>query len=90
MKVKHESIIHGKCPINGRWDYYEVLIETDDFLEISEMEEILDFARGCNKTQEVIAKEIALSLPYHCTITLTGRHSQNTKTTTTASGTLDK
>ena len=86
MKVKHKSIVHGKCPINGRWDYYEVNVETEEFLEISELEELLDFVRGGNKTQEQMASDIALSLPYSCTVTLTGRHSQNTETVVTASG----
>lgn len=80
MKAVHEAIIHGTCPINGRWDYYEVKVETTDFLEISELEELLDFYRGTNKTQEELAKEISLALPYNCKITLSGRHSQNTKT----------
>lgn len=80
MKIEHSSIVHGKCPVNGRWDYYEVSIQTNEFLEVSEMEETLDFVRGSKKTQEDIAKEISLSLPYHCKVTLAGRHSQNTRT----------
>lgn len=86
MKVKHESIIHGKCPINGRWDYYEVIVETEEFVEISELEELLDFHRGTNRTQEDLAKNIALQLPYSCNVKLSGRHSQNTKTVVTACG----
>ena len=86
MKINHESMIHGKCPINGKWDYYKVVVKTEEFLEISELEELLDFHRGTNKTQEDLAKSIALQLPYSCVVELSGRHSQNTNTVVTASG----
>jgi hypothetical protein len=83
MQATHKSFVHGKCPINGRWDYYEVVVCTDDFVEVSELEDVLDSIRGTNKTQEELAKYISLSLPYSCVITLHGRHSQNTKTSIT-------
>lgn len=86
MKIKHSSTIHGKCPINGKWDYYEVVVETEEFMEISELEELLDSYRGTNKTQEDLAKNIALQLPYSCNVKLSGRHSQNTNTVVTTSG----
>ena len=86
MKITHESMIHGKCPINGRWDYYKVVVETEEFVEISELEELLDFYRGTNKTQEDLAKNIALQLPHGCSVKLSGRHSQNTNTIVTTSG----
>ena len=80
VMIRHSSMVHGKCPVNGRWDYYQVDVETKEFLEVSELEEVLDFVRGTSKTQEEIAKNISMTLPYKCKITVVGRHSQNTET----------
>lgn len=78
--IVHESIIHGRCPLNGNWDYYEVEIRTDDFVDIAELEAAFDKVRGSEKTQEDIANELRELIPGSCSLVIRGRHSQNTKT----------
>ena len=82
---KHTTTIHGKCPLNGRWDYYTLTVTTDDFLRVEELEEICDFVRGKAMSQEEIADELSRTLPPHCTIEMTGRHCQNCQTVTARS-----
>lgn len=81
--ITHRSIIHATCPLDGAWDYYSVHIQTSEFVDVAEIEKILDRARGCQATQETIARTIKRLLGSRATVTLTGRHSQNTKTTVT-------
>jgi NADPH-dependent 7-cyano-7-deazaguanine reductase QueF len=78
--IIHTSMIHGRCPINGNWDYYTVEIRTDDFVDVADLECVLNDVRGSKKTQEDIAFEIREKVPAHCIVVLRGRHSQNTET----------
>lgn len=76
--IVHTSTIHGKCPLNGMWDYYSVEVRTDEFLDVSELEASLNSVRGSCATQEDIAYQLREIIPSHCVLILRGRHSQNT------------
>lgn len=82
MNVTHRTTVHGKCHINGSWDYYDVEITTDQFIKVEDIESRLDLeVRGKMEPQETLAERIAKAFPSHCKITVVGRHSQNTLTT---------
>ena len=85
--ILHETIVHGRCPLNDQWDYYDVDIETDEFIDVHKLEEILNDVRGLREVQEDIARRIAGMLRSKgfqtCHVTVTGRHSQNMQTTVT-------
>ena len=78
--IVHKTLAHGKCPINGFWDYYEVEVRTDDFIKCEEIEAACDAVRGLELTQEEIANNIRERLPGHCVLVVRGRHGQNTET----------
>ena len=80
MKIKHETTVHGKCPINENWDYYTLTIETEEFVRAEALEELCDFCRGKQWTQEEMAKQLRAIMPSHCSLTLNGRHTQNMTT----------
>jgi hypothetical protein len=75
----HKTTIHAKCPLNGSWDYYTVLIETDEFIACEQIEELCDFVRGKSAEQERIAQDLHRSLGVKNKLTLLGRHGQNTE-----------
>lgn len=77
--IIHKSIIHGRCPINSNWDYYEVEVRTDDFVDVAELEAAFDKVRGAAQTQEDIANELRELIPASATLVMRGRHSQNTE-----------
>lgn len=76
----HKSIIHGKCPINARWDYYDVEIRSESFIKVEDVDATLDLVRGLNETQEDIAAKLKKALGKFFHVSLVGRHSQNTET----------
>lgn len=85
--VTHKSIIHGVCPINRAWDYYDVKIsthgdegDTDIFIDVLELEKLLDAVRGKTMTQEGMADFIVNALPAGSLVKLVGRHSPHTIT----------
>lgn len=78
--IVHRSTIHGRCPLNHAWDYYEVEIRTDDFVDVKELEAAMDSVRGSTQTQEDIANELRDKIPASCVLVVRGRHSQNTST----------
>lgn len=78
--VIHETKIHGKCPINGSWDYYVLTIRTDGFVRCEDIESVCDKVRGSLMTQEDMANELRELIPSHCTMTLHGNHGQNVAT----------
>lgn len=80
---KHETTVHGKCPINSKWDYYTLVVTTTEFIRCEDIEEICDFVRGKTMSQEEMASHLRATLPHHCSIELRGRHGQNCKTTVT-------
>lgn len=88
MSVTFSSEIHGRCPINGAWDYYGVEIVSDGscFIAAEKIEEILDCVRGVDDTQEDIVEAICDCLTSELTneqyeslisLSIEGRHGQN-------------
>lgn len=75
----HKTIIHGKCPINGSWDYYNVTIKTNEFIKCEEVEELCDFLRGKTLEQERIAEQLHATIGVKHFLKVEGRHGQNTK-----------
>ena len=78
--ITHKTMIHGKCPINGAWDYYEVTVETESFNKCEDIEAACDRVRGKGITQEAIAAELRELLPRDCVLLVCGRHGQNMQT----------
>lgn len=78
--IVHTTTIHGSCPLNGQWDYYDVEVRTDDFLDVAELERCFDSVRGSTNTQEDIAFQLREIIPASATLIVRGRHSQNTST----------
>ena len=78
--ITHTTTIHGKCPINGAWDYYEVTVRTDAFLKCEDIEAACDQVRGKGITQEAMAEELRELLQSDCVLTVRGRHGQNIQT----------
>lgn len=76
----HTSTVHGRCPLNQNWDYYEVEIRTDGFIDVAALEVMLDSVRGKYLTQEDMAHVLRELIPADCIIVMRGRHSQNTTT----------
>lgn len=74
-------MVHGRCPINGSWDYYELDVQTTEFVKCEEIEFACDQVRGSELTQESIADELKCLLPSSCKLILQGRHGQNISTT---------
>lgn len=81
--IVHETLVHGRCPINGIWDYYllRIRIDSDEFVRAEDIEEAADFVRGKPLSQEDMAKQIHQSLPACCSVEMRGRHGQNCGTT---------
>lgn len=80
--VVHKTIVHGKCPINGLWDYYELEVRTSGFVRCEDIEIACNRIRGSEMTQEQMAEELRESreIPSDCVILLRGRHGQNVET----------
>lgn len=79
--IVHETLVHGRCPINGSWDYYTLEVRTDGFIKCEDIEAACDLVRGSELTQEAMAEQLREKLPGDCIIVLRGRHGQNTSTT---------
>ena len=82
MKNVHETTVHGRCPINSNWDYYTLMVTTEEFMLVDDIDEMCDFVRGKAMTQEEIADNLRATLPSHCKIELRGQHGQNFRTVT--------
>lgn len=76
----YEAKVHGKCPINRKWDYYTLTITSDQMIVCEEIEASCDIVRGSTMTQEKIADQLRKSLPETCKMRLVGIHS-NVETT---------
>lgn len=76
----HVSTVHGKCPINGNWDYYSVKIMSREFIKVEDVEDILNEVRGTENTQEKMAAAIKQKVGPLFDVSVSGRHSQNTET----------
>ena len=76
----HKTIIHSTCPINGSWDYYDLVLETSEFIKCEDVDEIANLVRGVRQTQEEIADTLRHLFRGKLTnfkLTLEGRHGQN-------------
>lgn len=78
--IVHETMVHGRCPINGAWDYYTLEVRTDDFVKCEDIEQACNVVRGSDMTQEQMAEALREELPGHCIMVLRGRHGQNVAT----------
>ena len=86
MLAIHTFTVHGRCPYVTKlqWDYYDVEITTEDEIDVHKLEAVMDSVRDLSMSQEQIAEAIRKQLPEHCFIEVTGRHTQNSKTTVRA------
>ena len=80
MIVLHKTMVHGRCPINDSWDYYILEVRTDGFVKCEDIEDACDTVRGKSMTQEDMAIKLRSLIPSHCSLSLRGRHGQNTRT----------
>lgn len=78
--IVHTTTVHGRCPLNGSWDYYTLEVRTDGFVKCEDIEAACDLVRGGEITQEDMANELRETLPADCVIVLRGRHGQNVAT----------
>jgi len=80
MRVcKHLNMVHARCPYAPVWDYYEVIIETVDFMRCEAVEATCEKMRGKTMSQEDVFDELRKSFRHPAKITVIGRHSQNGK-----------
>lgn len=83
MIVEHRFTIHAICPfIEGQWDYYDVILNTEDIVEVNELDRLLDGVRGMKAPQEQIAMVLREILPISVRIETVGRHSLTSQTKT--------
>jgi hypothetical protein len=82
MLATHTFTIHAECPFVDRkqWDYYEVEIQTEDVIDVHDLEGIMNSVRGLKESQETIARIIRQNVSCECFITVTGSHTQNSST----------
>lgn len=82
-KSEHRALIHARCPLVDQWDYYDVIVEPDGFLDVILFDRLCDEVRGIEATQETLTNVMAEKLRGHM-VRLEGRHSANSITYTTA------
>jgi len=78
MKV-HKTTIHTRCPYAPVWDYYTVVVEIDRFLKCEDFQELCDRVRGETMTQEKVFDVLRDGVHPSATLTVKGRHGQNSK-----------
>ena len=71
---QYTAKLHGKCPFHRGWDYYSLVIKTNEFMKCEDIEATCDIVRGATITQEAMAKQLRESFPSHCTFDLSGVH----------------
>ena len=77
MPNKHSTTMHSRCPYAPMWDYYDVTVETPEFLQCERLQEVCDEVRGKELTQEAVFEHIRQSIKPPAQITVEGRHGQN-------------
>ena len=82
MIARHTFMIHAECPFvtHKQWDYYKVLIQTEDVVDVHYLEKVMDSVRGARLSQEDIAQVIRQQMTCEAYIQISGRHSQNSFT----------
>ena len=83
MKATHEFTIHAECPFvpHKQWDYYTVIIDTEEFIDVHAIEAALNEVRGARESQEKLAEAIRSKVGGNCSVMLRGSHSQGNLTT---------
>jgi hypothetical protein len=86
MIARHTFKIHARCPLvpHEQWDYYDVVVQTEDTLDVHVLEKAMDSVRGVLATQEQIATILKEQLPCETMVEVIGRHSQTSETTVVA------
>ena len=78
MNAKHQTTLHARCPYAPVWDYYDVTVETVDFMQCEKLQAVCDEVRGKEMTQEDVFKHIREGIKNQgSTVTVEGRHGQN-------------
>lgn len=72
--ITYKTKVHGKCPFNRDWDYYDLTIRSESMMKCEDLEAICNIVRGATMTQENIAYKIRELIPAHCLMTLVGNH----------------
>jgi hypothetical protein len=81
MVARHSFAIHAECPLvsHKQWDYYTVIIQTEDTIDVHWIESVMNGVRGVRATQEEIALIIRQNIGTEPAVEISGRHSQNSK-----------
>ena len=77
--LNYKVKLHGRCPFNRDWDYYDLTVTSEVFVKCEDIQAVCDIVRGAIMTQENMAKQLRELLPAHTSITLVGWHA-NTET----------
>lgn len=82
MHVEHRLFTHGKCPIDGRIDYYEVIVTADKLVKVEDIEQAVSYYRGTVHTQETMCQALYAEIS-SAKWTLVGKHGIYTNTKVT-------
>lgn len=82
MQAVHKLMIHARCPIENRVDYYEVTVECDRMIKVEDIETAVANHRGSTDSQESLCQALYSEIS-SARWTLTGRHGKHTDTTVT-------
>lgn len=82
MKVEHRLFTHGICPIDGRIDYYEIVVEASKLVKVEDIETAVSYHRGTIQTQESMCQALFAEIS-SAKWTLIGRHGTQTDTKVT-------
>lgn len=78
MKAKHQTTVHARCPYAPVWDYYDVTVETNEFLRCEKLQSVCNEIRGKEMTQEQVFEHIRDGIKLQASIvTVEGCHGQN-------------
>jgi len=83
MMVRHKFLIHAICPFVDyiQWDYYEVVLQTEDTIDVAIFEKAMHSVRNIRQSQEMITAVLRQQLPEEVRIEVTGTHSLSSSTT---------
>lgn len=80
MKCRYETRMRALCPITNGFDFYDVIVESDELIVIEKLQPTID-EHARKAFQEEITVQLAKAL--NATVTTIGYHS-GIKTTCTA------
>lgn len=83
MMVRHKFLVHAICPFvdHMQWDYYEVILQTEDTIDVSVLEKSMHSVRNIRQSQEMLTAILRQQLPEEVRIEVTGTHSLSSSTT---------